>query len=239
MAILATAQQIIDRAHAELGLPSSTVGSSLQGQTTGQMLNLINALGDDCVKIHDWQFLQFQQEYTGDGVQSEFDLPADYGRVVNQTVWAANDKRMLYGPLNAQQWGWTQYGIVSTGIYYRYRILHNKFVVFPTPPNGAKFAFTYISKNWVIDGLVPTTFKDTVEIGEDTPMFDRGLMIAAAKKRLWDIKGFDTTTLSAEFRHLLEAETGQNQGAPTLYLGKPAGYHLIDVSNVPDGSWEV
>jgi len=239
MAILATAQQIVDRAHAELGLPSSTIGSSIQGQTTTQMLSLLNALGDDCVKVHDWQFLQFQQEYTGDGVQSEFDLPADFGRVVNQTVWAANDERPVSGPLNAQQWGWTKYGIVSTGIYYRYRILHDKFVVWPTPGIGAVFALTYISKNWVQDGVDPMLLKDTVSNPLDVPLFDRGLMVAAIKKRLWDIKGFDTTTLAMEFRHILQTEMGQNQGAPIIHLGRNNGIHYIDGNNIPDGSWEV
>lgn len=239
MAIQATAQQILDQAHHELGLPISGIGTSQESQTYTQMLALLNAVGLDLVGNHDWQFLQEVANFVGDGVAASFDLPPDFGRIVNQTLWNTNNRRLVAGTLNAQQWGWTQYGIVSTGIYYRYRIHKDKLEVFPIPGVGEEFSFYYISKNWVKDSLVLGTYKDAVEFGADTPVFDRNLMTAATKSRLWAIKGFDVTTLNAELMYILEGEKGQNQGAPCLSLTARGGLHLIDGLNVPDGSWPV
>lgn len=237
MAVLATAQEIIDQALAELGLPSSTIGATTAGiQTAVQALAILNGLGDDCVKVHDWQDLEKTATMTGDGVVTEFEMPADFGRVVNQTQWASNLRRPMLGPLTAQQWGWTQYGIVSVGVYYRYRILSNNFAVYPVPAAGEVFNFYYISKNWVMesDGV---TLKDKITSGDDTPLFDRSLMVAGVKLRVWAIKGFDTTQLASEFNYRLEAEKGQNQGAMTINLSNQPDYHLIDITNVPDGYW--
>lgn len=239
MAIQATAQQILDQAHQELGLPLSPIGTSQESQTYTQMLALINGVGLDLVKVHDWQFLQAIQEFTGDGTTDQFPLPPDFGRIVNQTLWNTNNRRMVGGPLTVQQWGWTQWGIVSTGVYYRYRIYQDKLWVFPTPGPGDVFSFYYISKDWVKDSLVMNGYKDKVVLGDDTPVFDRGLMVAAAKARLWAIKGFDVTVLNAELMYCLETEKGQNQGAPILHLGKQPGIRYIDGYNVPDGDWKV
>lgn len=238
MAVTATAQEIIDAALAELGIASGTIGAAAVNQSVTQSLALLNRLGDDVCKAHDWQDLEKVATLTGDGTTFQFPFPADFGRVVNQTEWAANNRRPLLGPLTPQQWGWTQYGIVSVGVYFRYRVLDNLFTLFPVPGAGEVFNFFYISKNWVIDGS-DGSMKDKITSGADIPIFDRGLMIAGVKLRMWSAKGFDTSSLASEFNYRLEAEKGQNQGAPVLNLSGGPDFHFIDVNNVPDGSWTV
>lgn len=235
MANLMTAQEIIDQALNELGLPTSILGSTQVTQISTQALALLNALGRDLVKVHDWQYLEKTATLTGDGVTTEFTMPSDFGRIVNQTQWSSNLRRPMLGPLTSQQWGWTQYGIVSVGVYYRYRILANMFAVYPTPALNDVFNFFYISRNWVISQ--DTTPNDKCINPGDTPLFPGGLMVAGVKLRLWGIKGFDTTILATEFNYLLEAEKGQNQGAPVLNLSNQPDYHLIDITNIPDGYW--
>lgn len=239
MTVRATAQFIVDSAHNELGLVSSPIGSSQEGQTTTQALALLNRMGDDAVAVHDWQFLMKTSNFVGDGVTSEFPMPADFGRIVNQTQWSSAMKRPMQGPLTSQQWGWTQFGIVSVGVYFRYRIHDDKIAVFPTPGNGEEFNFYYITKNWVEDGANPGTYKDSITSADDIPLFDRNLMISGVKVKLWSAKGFDTTNLSREFNYALEVSKGQNQGAPILDLSGAWGFHLLDINNIPDGSWEV
>lgn len=236
MAVLATAQFIIDRVLGELGLPTGAIGATNANVVVTQCVGFLNSLGDDMVKVHDWQVLEEIASFTGDGVLAQFPMPTDFGRVVNQTEWATNMRRPMLGPLTAQQWGWTQYGIVSVGVYFRYRILSNNLAVFPTPGVGENFKLFYIQKNWVtaVDG----TTKDTITAGTDTPVFDRDLMIAGVKLRLWAIKGFDTTQLGQEFNYRLQSEMGQNQGAQVIHLsGGQFDFHYIDGNNVPDGSW--
>ena len=233
----ATVQSIVDRACNELGLPTNSLDPGLIDQIGQQSLALVNALGDDILRAHDWQFLEATATFVGDGSTSEFDMPADFGRIVNQTTWSTTNRMPMDGPLTAQQWGWCQFGIVSVGLIYRYRILGNKLAVFPTPGLGEEIKFYYIKKNWAIaaNGTTPI---DEVTSGAETPLFDRSLMIKGLKARLWAQKGFDTTALAQEFNDELSGYKAQDQGAPVLRL---AGYWdplLIDPRrNIPEGNW--
>src|SRR5688572_13310566 len=191
MAVRASVLTIVNQALQELGLPQvTTTLSALDDETGFQTLGLMNALGTQLVKVHDWQFLEKVQQFTGDGVQTQFPLPADFGRIVNQTQWASAMKRPMYGPMSAQGWSWVQYGIVSVGVYYRYRILDDLFSVFPALANGENADFFYISRNWVWDPIT-LTYKDKLENDTDEPVFDNYLMTAGAKFKLWAQKGME------------------------------------------------
>ncbi len=234
---MATAIEIINAACHELGLPTVTINSST-GDTLGtQSLALLNALGDELVRVHDWQFLEKVMTFTGDGVLSSFPIPPNFKRQVNQTQWATKDKRPMQGPDSAQMWSWSQYGIVSVGVYFRYRILGNEYAVFPVPGIGEEFALYYISKDWVVDADPPHDLKDTITKTGDTPLFDKRLMIAGLKVKLWAQKGFDTTVLQDEFNFLLSAEKAQNQGAPVINLSGCGAHMYLNWQNIPDSGF--
>lgn len=239
MGVRASVLTIVNQALQELGLPQvETTLSVFDDQTGFQTLGLVNALGTQLVKAHDWQFLEKTAEFVGDGIATEFDLPADYGRIVNQTMWSSTNRRPMVGPVSPQGWSWVKFGIVSVGVYYRYRILDGKLTVFPVPALGEKINFYYISRNWVYD---PATllYKDKLSKDTDEPVFDNFLMIAGAKYKLWSAKGMESASLGQEFEYMVGAEKGQTQGASVISLsGSSAGY-LIGAQNIPDGSWNV
>lgn len=237
---MTTALELTNEALQEIGLPQAeTIVTAQDDQTGFQVLGLMNALGKQLLKAHDWQFLEGVVEITGDGVTNEFDLPADYGRMVNQTQWASSNKRPMYGPMTPQGWSWVQYGIVSVGVYFRYRIIGNKFCVFPTPAVGEKFHFFYIKKNWVIGPSPDFEPKDKVTDNSDTTVYDDSLMIAGMKWKLWAAKGMNADVLKAEFDFVLNANKSQTQGAPVIALDSRWEYLYISGQNVPDGSWNV
>lgn len=239
MAVNDSVLNIVNQSLQELGLPSvATAVSAPDDQTGFQTLGLVNSLGAQLVKAHDWQFLEKTATFVGDGVQSSFDLPPDFGRIVNQTQWSSTNRRPMYGPMSPQGWSWVQYGIVSVGVYYRYRILGNKFVVFPTPGVGETFHFFYISRDWVWDP-VALIFKDKATEDTDQPVFEATLMVAGTKLKLWVAKGLESTDLSMQFSFMLEAEKAQTQGAPVICLDSRWDYFYISGANVPDGSWAV
>jgi len=241
MPTLATATYIINTACQELGLPPVSLNSA-DGDATGyQSLGMLNALGDELVKVKDWQFLMKEMGFVGDGVTESFPMPADFGRQVNQTEWNASAQRPMIGPVSPQVWAWQQFGIVAAGFFFRYRINHNKYQVFPIPGAGQTFAMYYISKNWVIDGTSPDPddplYLDTIIHASDIPLFDRRLLIAGLKVKLWAQKGFETTTLAEEFKYLLDAEKAQNQGAAVISLSNGGNGYLLNYNNVSDGNY--
>ncbi len=245
--IQATVQEILNQAAGELGIQIGQVGALSAGVHSSQAVALLNALGEDLLRIHDWQFLEGTASYTGvnvvpQGDYSECALPADFYRIVNQTEWAEKIKRPMYGPMSAQMWGWALYGIVATGVFYRYRILDDKFLIFPQMTDPAEvFNFFYIKKNWLkVDAGALDYTLDTINAGANVPIFSRRLLVAGMKLRLWNQKGFDTTSLQKEFDYVLAAEKGQNQGAPVIDMSGPSDRFYIDpLINTPDGSWNV
>lgn len=230
------ALKLVNTALQELGLPQAQTLATAQDDQTGfQSLGILNSLCEQVSRAHDWQFLERVAEFTGDGVKSKFDLPEDFGRIVNQTQWSSSNKRPMFGPMSPQSWSWVQYGIVSVGVYYRYRILDNKLHVFPKLADGEKIHFYYISKMWARskDGAQ----QNSVISDEDTTMFDDYLVIAGVKYKLWSAKGLDSAALYAEFEYMLNANKSQNQGAPVIRLDYSFDHLYISGRNIPDGSW--
>lgn len=234
MPITATAISIVNDALIELGLPAVTVGAVGYDTNAQQAVAMLNSLGDELIRVHDWQFLEQTVQFIADGVSDAYPLPQDFGRTVNQTQWSISDKRPMQGPDSPQVWSWNQYGIAAVGVYYRYRILNNKFAIFPIPSNGLEFVFYYISKNWVMDADDNTVMKDKVTKENDIPVFDRRLLVTGLKAKLWAQKGFDTTKIQDEFNYMLDVEKAQTQGARVIDLSGCGGHYYLDMENLPD-----
>jgi len=123
MPVFATAQSIINSTLQELGLGTVNLAAAAADQTGYQLLGLLNALGKEMTRARDWSLLMQELEIVGDGSLNLWQLPDDWARSVNQTQWAASDKRPMYGPISPQQWAWNKFGLVSAGMSYQYRIV--------------------------------------------------------------------------------------------------------------------
>lgn len=236
MGTIATAQDIVDRAVDELGLARTELLTGLVSQIGMQSMALMTSLGEDLVRVHDWQFLEKTATLLGDGFKGAFQLPADFGRVVNQTTWSTSNRMPMRGPVSSREWGWHQFGIISVGVYYRYRILADRMEVFPVPPQGEQLKFYYISKMWAIAGD-STGYVDKITTNADRPLFDRSLMIKGLKARLWAQKGFDTSVLAREYNDCLMAIKAQDQGAPDIKLSGRHEDYLLSGRNIQEGNW--
>jgi len=237
MTTYVTAQSIVNSALQELGMGTVSLQAAAADQTGYQMLGLLNALGQELIRAHDWQLLERTMTFTGDGVKEEFPVPDDFGRQVNQTQWATSDNRPLLGPVTPQQWAWNKYGIVSAGMLFQYRILNGTYHVFPVPGAGEEFALYYISKNWVLEHSNIYEARDKVVNFDDGILFDERLMVTGLKLKFWAAKGFDTTVLQREFDFMLSNEKAVGQGAPVLNLASGCGNTLIGWGNILDGNW--
>ncbi len=235
-----TAINILNAASQELGLGVVSLSSAANGNIGYQLLGMLNALGEETLRVHDWQNMEQVFEFTGDGITEEFPLPDDFGRQVNQTQWASSSKRPLMGPVSPQVWSWCQYGLVGgAGVFYRYRILGNSYRVFPVLPAGEVCNLYYIGRNWVLNHAPPPVYIDSVVHPEDVPQLDSRLLIAGIKAKIWSQKGFDATVLQREFMELLQSEKGQSQGAPVISLSGGAGSGLIGWGNLPETGWGI
>lgn len=234
-----TALQLVNNALQELGLPQAqTITQSLDDQTGFQCLGLLNSLGTQLFRAHDWHFLEQTASILGNGVDDSYPLPSDFGRIVNQTQWSSANKRPMSGPTSSQAWSWVQYGIVSVGIYYRYRIIGDRLHIHPKLANGETVNFFYLTDKWAINGA-DNTPKKLIEGDSDKTIYDDYMLIAGLKYKLWTAKGMDSGGLYAEFEYMLANLKSQGTGAPLISLNRAADTMLLSGRNIPDGDWGV
>ena len=237
----ATANDILNRVAAEVGLePVDDPYGSTQ-QEFKQMTYLMNIAGEELCQIYPWEFLMREHSVQTLSTDSgNYDLPDDYLYMLNQTGWERAENVPLFGPLSPQDW---QYllgrDLVSHTIYASFRIQQGKFTIFPQPPpDGLDIHFEYVSKNWVEDSS-SGNFQDRVKVGADTPMFDRTLLSRMIKVKFLEAKGLDTTKPQADLNQSFQMLTSHDKSAPILSAGRTGrGFPYLDgFCSVPDSGY--
>src|SRR5690606_4519906 len=120
---MATLLELVQAASDEMALsrPNSVV--SARSDETRQVFALINRLGRDLCRQHDWKRLIRQHTITTVDGQKEYPLPDDWKKQIAQTEWDRTNRWPLIGPNNPQDWQSIKSGVVSVGPRIRYRLL--------------------------------------------------------------------------------------------------------------------
>jgi hypothetical protein len=164
--------------------------------------------------------------------QVNYEMPSDYQRMVNKTQYNKSNRWSVIGPKDAQEWQWLKASYVTTGPRMRFRIIANKFVIWPMPTAQVILGFEYQSGSWVVasDGSYKTRFSaDT-----DTSIFPDRLLVLGTKLKYFQIKGFDTASLQADYARELSKFKAQDAGADTLSLAPKYPNILLTQNNLPD-----
>ncbi len=167
----ATAGSIINDAAVEVGLSALADPYASTDQNFTQLCGLLKSLGQDLWRVKQWT--QLQQVYTFTTVlnQGRYDLPADFGLMIDQTQWNRTNRLPLGGPLSPQEWEYLkafQTGVVFTVLF---RPMNRQLWLYPDTATPADFviAFEYVSRFWAVpaathsnsgawsDGLAVTT----------------------------------------------------------------------------------
>lgn len=229
-----SALQIVQQAMGELGLPQATAlpGSDVQ---TNQFLAMLNSAGNELLTYYPWE--QFIRTWEFDTVpgQSEYPIPPDLAYTIDQTQWDRTNRWPLMGPKSAQEWAWLKGSLLATLPRIRYRIMNDKLSIMPVPGTpGSHIAMEYIVKNWVSAATGPASL---VTSGSDTVLYNPWLVIKFVKMKFYELKGFDTTAVNADFLRLFTSLTGKDRGAPRLNLAPTQLPLLIGPWSIPDGNW--
>jgi len=178
------------------------------------------------------------QMATGNGVQSvvcaqtAYDLPADFETITNRTQWDKSKHWEMLGPEDAQQWQWLKSGYISTGPRVRWRILDNQFQIWPVMNTNEYLGWEYRSKGWArsATGVIQNSFlADT-----DTTVLDDRVMVLATKLKYFQIKSFDTTSLTQYYQRYLSVAKANDKGAANLSFAPYPSKVLIGYANIPD-----
>jgi hypothetical protein len=235
-----TANDILNRVAAEVGIAPVADPIASVDPFFIQLRYLLNTAGEELMQAYPWEKLERSHQITTVAAQSEYDMPADFGYILNQTQWDRTNNVSMGGPLSAQDWTYLKgRGLASNTLYASFRISQGKFNVFPTDPAaGTDLDFEYISTNWVRAGgstVEAPTYQDSVIIASDVPQFDKTLITRAVKVKYLESGGFDTTKAQGDFNQIFAFLTGTDKGAPVLNAGRSSRRHAyLNSYNTPD-----
>ena len=165
--------------------------------------------------------------------QANFPMPSDYQRIVNKTMYNKSNRWSVIGPKTAQEWQWLKASYITTGPRMRYRIMGDEFVIWPASyATNIVLGFEYQSNGWVEDAQGNPKAKATADT--DTFLFPDRLLVLGTKLKYFEIKGFDTTTLYADYQRELSKFKAQDAGADTLSLSPRYPNILLTQNNIPD-----
>lgn len=164
--------------------------------------------------------------------QVSYDMPSDYQRTVNKTQYNKTNRWSVIGPKSAQEWQWIKASYITTGPRMRYRIMGNKFTIWPMATDVVTLGFEYQSNAWVV--AANGTDKQRATVDTDTFLFPDRLLVLGTKLKYFEIKGFDTTTLYADYNRELSKFKAQDAGADTLSMAPRYPNILLTQNNLPD-----
>lgn len=233
-----TAGNVLNDAAVELGLVPADLESPYSSTDPAilQLRRLLKSVGQRLVRAHAWSQLVKPVVVTTEPGTASYPLPEDFARPVDQTSWNRSARLPMAGPVGAQGWQMLQAISSSPAANTLYRLVGNQLVLYPAPATIADIAFEYVSTWWVQQDLETPT-RDAPDGGADILWFDRQLLLAGVKLAFLSAKGFDTTAAEEEYDEAFAAARGADAAGPSLHLNGPAGPHLLDWHNVPEGGW--
>ena len=222
-----TATEILNRVAAEVGIAPIEAPFASQDPFFVQLRYLLNTAGEELMQAYPWELLVQTHDIVTTAMDTgDYDMPGNFGYILNQTSWDKTNNTPMGGPLSAQDWTYLKgRDLASSTLYASFRIAQGKFNVFPNPaPVGLNLSFEYISTDWVKDTSTdPVTYKKGVDLASDVPLFDKTLITRALKVKYLESGGFDTTKAQADYNQIFAFLTGTEKGAGVLNAGLGRG----------------
>ena len=216
-----------------LAQPAQVYGSL--DETAALMGSVANLAGILLADAFNWQDLQKTLTITGDGVTTNFPLPADFGSIVDNTGWSLTIRRPVL-VLNPQQWASVSAWLgASFYISPCCRLYQNEVQFISAPPVGS-ITFQYRMDTWALLGVSPFTRLQYMTQDTDVPQFDWLMMVLAIKVKFLEQKNMDTNAAQSDLSDRYAQLTQRDELAPTLSLsgGVMGGFRFLDGYNTSD-----
>ena len=243
-----TVLQIGNAAASACGLPQQT---NLVGNNNQNALRILQSVKDaaarDVFRGQDWVNLQYEHTFVTTGASSYDELPVDFDRMINGTIWDRTNERPVYGPVTAQKWQRYESGLDGlTGLTLLFRIVGDgegsKVIkIYPSTSTGTTIAYEYISNKYVSDvvgaGVTPD-LKSEVNDDGDIFLFDDDLVEVGATWRLLRNLGMTYADEKIEFEALMDERMANDGGAGSVSMMLRSTWQIRD-PNIPDTGYGV
>ena len=185
MSLLSIAQEVTD----VIGLTRPAAIITGADQLSRQILGLAKETLEE-LSLMDWPILDVAYTFNTVVSQAQYDLPADFGRELGDTVYASGRYEQLRGSLTPGDWARQRNNTPFIG-RYRFRIFGypSKLNITPTPTAVEAIVFEYQTTNRVVQA--DTSLKSTYYADTDVSLVPEDLIKKGLKWRLRRAKGMD------------------------------------------------
>jgi hypothetical protein len=132
-------------------VPTSVFSNITGNRTMQEMLALANEMTQRIAyDLRDWTKLKKTQVFTGDGVKSAFDLPANFKRMLlTANVWRSTSalQPMLFVP-DADEW-LQRRALDRYAAWGEWTMLGGQMLIWPVMAVGVTATFAYVDKNCI------------------------------------------------------------------------------------------
>jgi hypothetical protein len=235
-----SAISVLQQVAGELGLPRPATVVGVNDLISSQLLALLNSAGNELLLYYPWEQFSSTFNVATVGGQGDYTLPEDLAYFTDQTQWDNTNHWPLSGPKSAQEWAFLKGSLVAPLPRIRYRIAGDVLKLYPVPAIGASslsLSMEYISKNWV----QPLTLveSDLITLDTDVLQYNPWLLVKFVKFKFYELKGFPTLGVQADFMRIFNSLTGKDTGADKLSLSSNPTTAYLTMNSVPDGNWGV
>ncbi len=171
---------------ANLPVPVTFVGNTAD-DSSQLWLRLASEEGLALMRRYPWQALTTEKTFTTVAADEQTSaIPADYDRMIPETMFNRGTRRRVAGPLSAEEWQQTKATLV-TYVNPTFRIRGDAILMSPNPPAGETIAYEYISKYFCKSaGGAPQL---DWALDTDLSRLDEGLMTLGLIWRFKQVKG--------------------------------------------------
>ena len=235
MSLLSICQDVAD----DIGISKPTIIVGNTDQTATRLLAQAKAALKSLGNKYSWLSLVTEYTFSTVASQEDYDLPSDFARLENQTLWDRTNFEELRGPLSPQQWQEYKSSILASTVtvWKKYRIRNVsgsvKFSIHPTPDAADDLVFEYVSANYcqTSGGTGQTTWTADTDVG----VVDEDLIFLGTRWRMLRRLGMSYAEEQAEYENELEMAISRDGGAAVLSLDQGPFYRLLSpYDNIPD-----
>lgn len=235
MSLLTVVQAVAE----EVGIDEPGAVATSTDKNVVQLFRLANRSGRRLAKMN-WAVLQKEHTFTTVNGTASYDLPSDFDRFLDGTMWDRDQYWSLRGPLSPREWQVYKSGLVASAtVRSRFRVKPdtrvNKYFLDPTPTSALDHVFEYASNQWVKDSTNANGLTAYSADG-DISLIDEELIELDVIWRFLARKGFAYEEEKAEAVKAIEQAFAEDGGAPVLNMGGPVNIPESRM-NLPEGNF--
>jgi len=200
-----------------VAIPQSIFSNLTGNRTTQEMVSTANEMAQRITADHrDWTRLRKVQTYTGDGVTTAWDLPANYRRMLlTSNVWRSTSTEQPMAFISdTEDWLNRRYGNATDNAWGEWTMLGGQIHLWPALAVDETAYFAYLDRNCV--ALASGGFSDSFLADLDRFVLDERLLKLGMILDWKQKKGSAYAEDMGTYQDALENAAGRDQPAPII-----------------------